>query len=343
MGWSDQERHSFVWDGWNIVLERIDVGGSTAHVIEYYWGEDFSGTEQGAGGVGGLLAVSYDGEFYVPIYGGNGNIMGYVDESGAFAAKFVYDPYGDVVSIEGDMPLPLKDSPPVDISGLHGSDFSFGFSTKYHDREVGLVAYQLRSYSPVLGRWLNRDPIEEEGGVNLYGFVDNGPVFTADSMGSAKFKGKSKTSGFFYSFSVDKCEVVIIYGHGHIRLPHEVIFVDKKTSAAYFWGCWPDVTNSKIPRENRLEESVGPHKEYYDDQVFDRLKTLRPIALLRAKKICESGCCKGGVWVRFLFSPSDSWETSILDSAKGYSSYNKRKKLFGGGVWEGDTHVQCDK
>ncbi len=88
---------------------------------------------------------------------------------------------------------------------------------------------------------------------------------------------------------------------------------------------------------------MGPHKEYYDDQVFDRLKTLRPIALLRAKKICESGCCKGGVWVRFLFSPSDSWETSILDSAKGYSSYNKRKKLCGGGVWEGDTHVQCDK
>ena len=25
--WSDQERHSFVWDGWNIVLERIDAGG----------------------------------------------------------------------------------------------------------------------------------------------------------------------------------------------------------------------------------------------------------------------------------------------------------------------------
>ncbi|MBR4758263.1 MAG: hypothetical protein IK084_05600, partial [Bacteroidaceae bacterium] len=40
-------------------------------------------------------------------------------------------------------------------SGLHGSDFSFGFSTKYHDREVGLIAYQLRSYSPRLGRWLN--------------------------------------------------------------------------------------------------------------------------------------------------------------------------------------------
>ena len=168
-------------------------------------GEDLSGTEQGAGNapvakrsgrlseanpkgrkgprVGGLLAVSCDGEFYVPIYGGNGNIMGYVDESGTLVAKFVYDPYGNVVLLEGDLPLPLKDGPPVDISGLHGSDFSFGFSTKYHDREVGLIAYQLRSYSPRLGRWLNRDPIEEEGGVNLYATCANTPILHVDYLG----------------------------------------------------------------------------------------------------------------------------------------------------------------
>jgi len=28
-----------------------------------------------------------------------------------------------------------------------------------------------RFYNPELGRWINRDPIEEEGGLNLYGFV----------------------------------------------------------------------------------------------------------------------------------------------------------------------------
>ncbi len=123
-----------------------------------------------------------------PVYGGNGNMMGYVDDSGTFVAKFEYDSYGDIISIEGDLPLPLKDGPPVDISGLHGSDFSFGFSTKYHDREVGLVAYQLRSYSPVLGRWLNRDPIEEKGGVNLYGFVDNMPSGLFDLSGMHSFK-----------------------------------------------------------------------------------------------------------------------------------------------------------
>ena len=28
-------------------------------------------------------------------------------------------------------------------------------------------------YDPNQGRWMNRDPIEENGGVNLYGFVGN--------------------------------------------------------------------------------------------------------------------------------------------------------------------------
>ena len=97
----------------------------------------------------------------------------------------------ELISIEGgpSAPLPSPDGSPVPIPvGLRGEDFSFGFSTKYHDREVGLIAYQLRSYSPRLGRWLNRDPIEEKGGVNLYGFVDNMPSGLFDLSGMHSFK-----------------------------------------------------------------------------------------------------------------------------------------------------------
>ena len=32
-------------------------------------------------------------------------------------------------------------------------------------------------------RWLNRDPIEEEGGLNLYGFCCNNAVFNVDTLG----------------------------------------------------------------------------------------------------------------------------------------------------------------
>lgn len=38
-------------------------------------------------------------------------------------------------------------------------------------------------YDPNVGRWLNRDPIMEEGGVNLYGFVDNDGLNSTDYLG----------------------------------------------------------------------------------------------------------------------------------------------------------------
>lgn len=41
----------------------------------------------------------------------------------------------------------------------------------------------LRHYNPDTGRWLSRDPIEETGGVNLYGFVANSPTCRNDPSG----------------------------------------------------------------------------------------------------------------------------------------------------------------
>jgi len=45
------------------------------------------------------------------------------------------------------------------------------------------VYYLYRFYSPQLGRWINRDPIEENGGINLYGFVGNDGVGKFDILG----------------------------------------------------------------------------------------------------------------------------------------------------------------
>ena len=170
--WLTLETHTFVWDGNDIVLEKVDFADGTTRTFEYFWGLDKSGTEQGAGGVGGLLAVSVDGVFYIPCYDHNGNIVLYVSETGGIAAQYTYDPYGNIIESSG----PLADV------------FSFGFSTKYHDRETDMVNFQQRVYAPVLGRWLNRDPIEEEGGENLYCFVINSPIMYFDPMGLHSFK-----------------------------------------------------------------------------------------------------------------------------------------------------------
>ncbi|MEP2776150.1 MAG: RHS repeat-associated core domain-containing protein [Luteolibacter sp.] len=47
----------------------------------------------------------------------------------------------------------------------------------------GLHYYGYRFYDPATGRWPSRDPIEEQGGINLYGFVGNDGVNWWDYLG----------------------------------------------------------------------------------------------------------------------------------------------------------------
>ena len=118
-----------------------------------------------------------------------------------------------LISIENVLsaPMPSPDGSPVPIPvGLRGEDFSFGFSTKYHDREVGLVAYQLRSYSPRLGRWLNRDPIEEDGGVNLYRFCENNPIHFFDLFGMKIRSGVKHSKCFVSDIDAAAREVLVL-------------------------------------------------------------------------------------------------------------------------------------
>ena len=65
--------------------------------------------------------------------------------------------------------------------------------------ETGLYYYGYRYYDPETGRWLNRDPIEESGGVNLYGFTINSAIDHFDVLG---LKGKKR-----------KCQYIIYAGH----------------------------------------------------------------------------------------------------------------------------------
>jgi RHS repeat-associated protein len=57
------------------------------------------------------------------------------------------------------------------------------FSTKYEEAESGFLYYGFRYYDPETGRWPNRDPIDERGGINVYGFVRNIPLLYLDILG----------------------------------------------------------------------------------------------------------------------------------------------------------------
>lgn len=71
----------------------------------------------------------------------------------------------------------------IRATGAKKDAFNFRFSTKYEDAETGLLYYGYRYYNAETGRWLNRDPIQETGGLNLYMTVGNNLVNAWDFLG----------------------------------------------------------------------------------------------------------------------------------------------------------------
>jgi len=67
----------------------------------------------------------------------------------------------------------------------HNGARRFAFSSEEWLGDYGLIRYLYRDYSPSLKRFLTRDPIGENGGVNLYNFVGNSPVTKWDNLGNA--------------------------------------------------------------------------------------------------------------------------------------------------------------
>ena len=120
---------------------------------------------------GTKLAASLNGSFYFPAYDNNGNVTKYIDGSGDVVAAYEYDDFGRLLSQSSQL----------------AHMFRIRFSTKYHDTETDLHYYGHRFYSPSLMRWICRDPIEEDGGLNLYGFCGNNAVCRYDKDGRAYF------------------------------------------------------------------------------------------------------------------------------------------------------------
>jgi RHS repeat-associated protein len=171
----------YLYDGWNVIEERTNTDTTPGFALSTFaltktltWGTDFSGTLQGAGGVGGLLLITDHSALgtssYHFQYDGNGNVTEITDHTGASAATYRYDAFGNTLV----------------STGTYAATNRYRFSTKPLDDEITnapLYYYAYRYYDPVTGRWPSRDPIQERGGVNLYGFVGNDGVNRWDLFG----------------------------------------------------------------------------------------------------------------------------------------------------------------
>lgn len=133
--------------------------GSNVTTGEYVWGLNLGG------GIGGLLLHRRGGSDYTYQYDGRGNISSLLDSSEAVVASYRYDEFGRLLAMAGSFQQP------------------FQYSTKRCDQNTGLVYYGYRFYAPAIGRWMNRDPLGEAGGINLYGFVLNNPIMFVDPEG----------------------------------------------------------------------------------------------------------------------------------------------------------------
>ena len=307
--WSLATSHSFLYDGWNMIreIQSSTIPSFHSSTNFYVWGLDLSGSRQGAGGVGGLLAVvsplplgEGQGEgstVYLPCYDANGNVMEYVSTDGTLVAHYEYSPFGETVIQSGAM----------------ADAFAFGFSTKYWENEAKLYYYGYRFYAPGIGRWLNRDPIEEVGGLNLHALIRNNLIDKFDLLGL-------------------KCSITVIFGHGSLsdepenwllNEAYDLLKTMDETDRLALLGCVSTQVRDLL--FERLLDQAEPSQDIIDavmkwlevsldvgvnytikdeDTWFKAFQKIIGSLEQTAEDLCQKGCCKD-VYVQFVCQEDD--------------------------------------
>ncbi len=166
--WVLSSETRFIYDGRVVIQERNQFN---LPALTYTRGKDLSGGLQGAGGIGGLLAmteVSPSGDVSSYYHSdGNGNVTAMISTNQEIVARYVFDPFGNTLAATGDKAAANR----------------YRFSSKPIHEQSGMYDYLYRWYIPELQRWLTRDPVGHNGGVNLFRFVKNSPLGYRDDLG----------------------------------------------------------------------------------------------------------------------------------------------------------------
>jgi len=169
--WVQTNEVYYVYDG-NVVIQERNI--NNLPTTTYTRGPDLSASLEGAGGIGGLLAMTLNtapgpsGSNSMYYHSdGNGNVTMLINPSQYVVAKYLYDAFGNILSAAGSL----------------AQANLYRFSSKEAHPNSGLVYYLYRFYDPNLQRWANRDPIGELGGLNVYSCVFNSLINALDLFG----------------------------------------------------------------------------------------------------------------------------------------------------------------
>ena len=184
------------------------------------------------------------------------NVTSLFGEARGRRALYEYRPYGGLITSEGNM----------------AEENKFRFSSEYMDDELGLVYYNYRHLNPLDGRWISRDPIEEEGGWNLFAFAGNSPFLRVDALGLWKKEAGSETI-----WSAEKNDTLesLAVNEGRNKGDYVCIWPTEGTKDhGYPKKIKPcdkyDVSNLRLPeQENSVELLVA-------DDLFDSYKDIFP-------------------------------------------------------------------
>jgi RHS repeat-associated protein len=165
-------RSEFTYDGYGSrtrVVEK-DGNGNVISDKRYVWSGTDLWQERNSAGTTVTKKFFAQGEIigtakYFFTRDHLGSIREVFDANGTLAARYDYDPFGARTLVNGAFQC------------------DFGFTGHFHHGPSGLALTFFRVYDPSAGRWLSRDPIEETGGLNLYGYVGNNPINAIDPIG----------------------------------------------------------------------------------------------------------------------------------------------------------------
>ncbi len=149
--WVLTKHKKFVYHNYKLILE-LDLLANTSK--KFVWLGD------------NLLSFHEGNNSYQYVADGNKNITQLISSTtGAIINKYEYNPFGALAVNDETVDNPFK------------------FSSEYNEKETGLVYYNYRFYDPSTGKWLSRDPIEEDGGENIYSFTLNNSINYWDYLG----------------------------------------------------------------------------------------------------------------------------------------------------------------
>ena len=94
------------------------------------------------------------------------------------AVTYAYDSWGNLLSVSGDESL--------------AASLRFTWQGREYSRATALYNFRARWYDPAACRWLSKDPIGLEGGLNLYEAFGSNPVCFWDPEGES---GENKIDG----------------------------------------------------------------------------------------------------------------------------------------------------